>query len=495
LCSGTLSLLLGQQPAQIEVKEITTSEKLLARSYLMGMEMPPEDRADQLERLADAAARIQPSLAYLWSQELFRLASSMPTSWNSMAWEQTAISRLAAVDPAQALDMLEAMGPPIAQSDGSIPEDVRCVAANNVFPRFWNHMGPQSLERLRQVAARLGETGAYPYLAASTLIRLPQIDPIAREQFFGDSLTFYRRGSHVVSDDFYFGQLLKEVKGYISPALLKAGVETAVAHIEEHQKAEWRNGKVYRGRIYGKTGAADVSDQTDSQLLDLLPILRQVDPNAADDLLRSRPSLQQAYKTAGTPEHIGSITFSNSDAAAVPDAIESELEQSTLNRVDEIYANDPKEALRLASSLGDPDYRVIGLSRAAEGLGNTKQARQLVDTAQRTLSGVKDPEHDLAATVAVARAAVAINDLALAKQMLSKGFDLGEELFHEDLDLHPGKLIYVTAGFDALRELTTVGMRLDSDWTLAKISGVLDQGLQADLLVEAATAMTGHSSH
>jgi hypothetical protein len=66
---------------------------------------------------------------------------------------------------------------------------------------------------------------------------------------------------------------------------------------------------------------------------------------------------------------------------------------------------------------------------------------------------------------------------------------LGEELFSEDMEIHPGKPTYDVRGFRELSELTYVGVKYAREFTLPRVRRVSRDDLRAHLLVIAAQAL------
>src|SRR5580658_1075552 len=85
------------------------SEQLLIRSYLTGQDLDPVKRAFQLDVLGQAALKIQPALARLWSQETFQLAKTLPISPIRISYEKNSLQTMARVDPVLAFELFGAM--------------------------------------------------------------------------------------------------------------------------------------------------------------------------------------------------------------------------------------------------------------------------------------------------------------------------------------------------------------------------------------------------
>ena len=69
-------------------------------------------------------------------------------------------------------------------------------------------------------------------------------------------------------------------------------------------------------------------------------------------------------------------------------------------------------------------------------------------------------------------------------------------MLEQDLDTHPGKSPYLAEGFDALGELTRIGIRAGmTAATMGRVLAVGNEVLRAFLMVDAAEALQEQSGH
>ncbi|MGH9510034.1 MAG: hypothetical protein ACRD2M_08865, partial [Terriglobales bacterium] len=468
-----------------------TDEGLLIRSYILGRQFVPEERAFHLLRLTEAASRTQLSLAKLWAEEVFQLTFELTPSWNRVATQKNALMALAAVDAERAFTLFSSIDLPVPKSDGSMPEDVRAHAAGTVFQKLWLRKGQSCLPEVRRAAQHLGETGQYPYLAMVPILKdVSTKDSAETQSLFSEAVSFYRRGSRVESADREFVEFLNSVWDLVPRPLMGEAVRVAVERLLQERSAE---DKRYFSRVGTESGGAVFRKPSDELLFKLLPRLREVDPDWSRRIAEERPALGAALN-GGVRYTEGVVVQGVKEATeAEISAMQSEgMETSRLVRIEEIAATNPEEALRLALTLTDPALRSVALATVGMGLSERKpiEASRLVTQAKQVLSQIEDDAGKVKAWTALAQAAAKTGDRETALDALEHGLNLGEELFEQDQDVHPGQPAIFATGFDELVTLVQVGIRLESGSTLARLISLRNSLLRAHLFIDAAQALS-----
>jgi hypothetical protein len=451
-----------------------------------------EERAFHLLRLAEAASATQPMLARLWAEEVFQLSFDLPpTNRNRLPIQKNALVMLAKLDPNHAVNLFESMDTPVPeQPDGSLGEDVRADAATTVFPEFWNRRGLLGIDKLRTLAHHLGETGQYPYLGIAPIVRqLAEKDPAIAETLFNEALSYYRRGARVDAADYDFVDFLKDLWNVVPRPLARMALETVVSTLVKRREAEEES---FRARVYTDKGTVDFQSPVDQLLFQVLPLVKETDPDWARRLIESRPELKQARHVEGMTNRVEGVVIRGSvNPAEVASLQQRGLEGARLRHIESIALERPEEAMRLSASLADPALRSVAFASVAAGLSPTApdQAKRLLEEVSQAIPGIGDEKGKLRALTALAQAAAGIGNMDSFRQALRKGFDLGVELFQQDLDVHPTKPAMFAAGFHDLTQLTRVGVRFDPQYTLGQVSSLQNALLQAYLLVDAAEGL------
>ncbi len=461
--------------------------QLLIKSYLSGHNLPPELRTYLLTLLSYAAVQIEPSLTRLWAQEAFQLAFTLPMSWDRVAHEKNSLAALAQVDPILAFKLFDSMDTTVPLPSGDIPEDLRAYAARTVFQEYWKREGPAALDVIRRQAARLGDTGQYPFLAMAPIIRdVDRENPVEAQALFGEALTYYGRGWRTASTDEEFSRFLQELWNAIPLPLKRQALQRMVGHLTE--ESEPPHGQVFLSRAYLEKGTVEFRSRAKKLLYSLLPQIREVDPRWASQLVEADPALQRASAASGSTSFSEQLMIHNTSgvsSAAISALQAMAFQRQKLVRIAKLASTDPSQALALSDALTDRALRAQALAVIAAGLGSKDpgQARSLIDQVRKDLESIGGAADRVAVLVALAKAAAATRDQKLIAETLERGFDLGEELFSEDLDVHPGKAVEDVTGFDSLSDLTAVGVKYAPEYTVPRIERISNDLLRAHLLM------------
>lgn len=473
-----------------------TDDGLLIRSYLVAKQFAPAERAMHLAFLAQISADIAPEFAILWSEELFQLTfTDLPLDWNRSATQRNALITLARVNSSRALELLPLMDLPVVQSSGVMTEDLRANAARAVFSEAWRRHGSAVLEKLQREARNLGDTGQYPYGAMAPVIKeLANRRPDVARALFAESARYYTAGSRFEVTDREYLEFLQALQGTISSEEMRPALETFVKLVSEHGGS--RNGETWRFQVHTDRGIVTLQDSSDRLILEALPLIRKIDPDWANRIIQSRAGLREAGDLGGEIRYIEETLVKQlPDSAATPSQLAAAqqrgLEMSRLNNIEALASEKPDEALRLALTITDPALRSVAFARLAAGAhsSNPKRAAQLFEQSRSILPGVKEDSEQLDAITALAQAAAQLGDTDALAAAIEKGFDLGEELFQQDLDTHPYKPAYAGAGLENLHRLTQVAVKWDSARTVSRIMELQNEVLRAYLLVSAAQAL------
>jgi hypothetical protein len=472
------------------------SERLLVDAYIAGMNLAPQDRAFLLATLSSAAAKIQPSFCRLWTEELFKLSFKLPVSWNRIVYEKNAVVSLSAVDPLRAFEMFGQIEAPVPMRSGALPEDVRADAANTVFFNYWNSRGIAALADIRSEAERVGESGQYPYVAiAPILVEVGKRKDDYRNAailLFSDALTFYARGSKFGTEDDNFLAFLDEVWTVIPGNLLQQALAIAVKHLLQNLRLP--AGEAFSGQVNSKNGMAQFGSPAEQNLYELLPKIREIDPAWAKELIEGNPFLSQAGAGTGKSSSSGSVIIhfnaSETPGDELPSIKNQADETARFNAAISAAAGNPDEALRIASGLSvGPKLQVYAQVAAELASSHPELSARLTREVQNNLDSIPGEATKFHTLVNLASAVAAAHDSKGFVEIFARVFRLGEELFEEDLQSHPGKLVQQTDSFEGLNKLTQLGIKVNSTVTLSRVEKVENDALRANLLAIAASAL------
>jgi hypothetical protein len=200
--------------------------ELLQQSYQAATALDVTSRAILLAKQCSAAEDDE-DLAKSWCKELFQLAKDQLPTGDLRAHLQTVAARSMSVHyPQTALSMLQNVDVTDAQSDE------RASMARMVFEGVIHFKGAKAFPELMAAASRLGETGAYPYLATTMLMYggglPPQIQKASHQytdpqvdvcnQVLQQGLDYFKKDSMNLKTDFQFMTLLRSASASNCPS-------------------------------------------------------------------------------------------------------------------------------------------------------------------------------------------------------------------------------------------------------------------------------------
>jgi hypothetical protein len=472
--------------------QYVSSERLLQRTYLLSKELPPEERVWLLTELIMPSAKWHPALMRPWTEEVFRLALQLSPGYDRVVTQKNAATAMGWIDIQRALQMLnQCEAPSPSDSDA---EDVRDVAARTIFARYWQTDGMNGLAKIQRTADHLGDTGEYPFGAMVPVIQAVSAkDPAKSSALINEAVTFYQRGTKFEMTNYEFVDFLKQVKPLMPLSTRRQPLEALVKALTSDSGE--KNDRQWRIRVYTDKGVAEFRNQNVALLFDILPMIREVDPEWAQRLVEQHADLSQGDAARGKildEEKV--VVYKNPDnspsAGELASAEQWGLETSRLSQIQQTAAKDPNQALTLATSIGDPARHAMGMAYAAAGFGDhPDQALQMLSQSQQSLAAMKKSGEKLDTYVAIAESAASLHDLALARDAVEKGLDLGEQAYEESRKEHPEWHGYEWDGQDAMQKLTEIGTRLDPTHVIGRVQAIRDHTLQGYMLVSAARAL------
>lgn len=454
--------------------------QLLQEAYSISVNFAPEERADILQRLAEASNGKQAQLTESWSIELLALATKqLPPGMYRSAMQKNALTSLAQVDPHRSADLFMTLEPPTAPLPN---EDTRSYAARTLFLKLWEQDGPAALPRIRQLANWLGSTGQYPYSAITNIILgIAKTDEEQSQDLFAEALSYLSKdpGFLVTNRQFIVDFLLPTYK-IPDKAILSSAIAQSLDAIERAEKITDR--RPMRFEIMGATGKIALSSESEYLVYRLLPLVDSVDEKWAKQI-------REKYK--GVPSSsLDSPVLATGALSATGgssnEAVRSALDSGTLSQVSAVAKTDPAQALKLALSISDPDKRSAALASVLPAYASIDQKKSTsgIDDLAKQLDGMKSGIAKLQLMTNLINGYYALGREKDAVAMIGRAFDLGEELALRDLAANPGKMAYSAVGFDQIMGLAEAAAMHSSGTydLLSKIRQVQSDLLRANLL-------------
>ncbi len=452
---------------------------LLERAYAITRDLPLETRAYLLGWMLDPASRIEPQIAQAWADELFQMAHDLSDPQQRGPAEIQAVDALSRIDVVHALEVFRQMDADIIMNGRVMPLDVRDSAARNLFSELLRKKGVPALPVLEQEAQRLAESGAYPYIAMGFAAdQILHKDRSLAEKMFADAVAAYQQSTPTLVGNAEFVTMLRDSSFYAQRADAQQAVTAVVNNLLSHPDDGDENFKKAQLSFQGVA----IDTPTDYLLLQLLPVVRRLQPDLLDTVAQSRPALGKAVSMAGTMTQGNPFPHSVGELAPPPAA---NPDQAVVNRIQRAASDDPQAALAISNQLQDPAVRAQALSAVASGMvsKDPQQAAQLLSNAQDLAAKIDDKRKQLQAIIAMAQAGNRMNNQAVLRDSLARGFVLGNELLQLDEDNG------TPPSFTLLSPLVRAGAHTQLETVVAGIDGIQNLEVKAQLLVLTAQSM------
>ena len=373
-----------------------------------------------------------------------------------------------------------------------MPEDVRAFAARTVFMQYWREEGSKSLDEIRAQAERLGTSGQYPFSAMAPIIQdVAKSDDLNAGLLYGEAISFYGKDTQFGGTNQEFVDFVNSLWGLVPVALEREALQLLVDHLTREEKPTPDVSYVAQAK---SSHSSAQFDQVRKELLySILPRVREIDPRWANDLVRDNKDLGQSGG-GGDSSHVESATAVNTSGASsvqIATAQAKMLQEQQVDEIEQTAQGDPTRAYAMSGSLTDSEAQSEALAAVAEGYASQHdtRAQEFLEQAADRIRALPNNADKVRAFVFLSRAAAVAQDASLLRDALHDGLDLGQELYEEDFNVHPGKLSYQGACFDSLTALVHIGTQSDTQWTLTYLHSVQNQLLSAYLPIEAASAL------
>jgi hypothetical protein len=371
----------------------------------------------------------------------------------------------------------------------------------------------RALELMRQVAAE----GQFPYQAAATLmLYLPEGRDGERQEIFSEALAGYLastepEGLHFEGLHFEdIGTLVVRFGDKLPPAVILEATD----RILDHAKEETEAGPAVPFNFGSSHGSASFSSIYELRLFQLLPVIQNLDPSKAEQLLRDNPKTKGMLERY--PRGMRSLDTSltstphpkgeRSDISVIsrgpipefdPQAAQrsADIEKQT-KAIYELAQRDPKRALEsaLGALPGRPWERADTLITVARFAGerNASTAKTAVKEAIK-LSAEFDPVFRFQILKDAADVYLQLKDQDAALKTIAEGNVLAQQLYAKDADSTSPNLALKAQwpSTNFWRQFIGLAARVSPDEATKVIDEVPDPEIHAFLRVALASSLMG----
>ena len=399
----------------------------------------PDVQPVALLHLADNYQVFDKKKAIEYFKQAFTAAALPPTSQGpfARATQVEIVVALSALDTAEGIAMLKRIEPPLSGYDN------RAFAAFRVISLL---MAKSQMQTAIDLAEYMGGAGAYPFSGVSVILSKLQAGDPQLAALFSAALSAY-----TVKPDRAFTHLLASHYKRLPAGMPETALSRILATV-----VSGKDDRPYEPQTLSSSkGTVTFTTREDSELFDIAPLVREIDPKRYEDLLATHVELRSALlmypggapsiATNGTVS-VYTVTSSGKggDAAAEKRALENAnsraktlaLINTRAEAVMSALAKDPDKALDLVGQIPSPPKQAEVLGRIAQSVSERDPgaARRVLSKCITLLEDVKYPEDRVPAWDNVAGAALAIKDDALVEYAIDRMVADAAELYKEDTD-------------------------------------------------------------
>jgi hypothetical protein len=470
---------------------------LLDEAYSRSGELNELDRLRFWNNLIIETPAIAPDRVRLWAGTLISDVrnSSNPKllAWDKVAYQKNAIVALSKIDPRAAMEAFSQIGPAQLKHN-HMPEDVRAFGARTIFFNYWQALGVGSLPRIRTEAINLAQTqGAYPFHAISLILAdlgsHGQAEKKQTNEIFSEALSYYQCGSKVENQDDDFLTFLQNTKSVIDKPLFRTAVRSLVAHLMDPKCDARPKGDEFVGVLQTSQGAIRLTDHNKLRLFQAFGLISYADSTLAADIRSKNPEMEKADATV--ERVIGSYVNAELSPTKKAQMQKTGLQQALSRAVQMQRQTNPQAALQLARLLDDSDSQFIQVASVLPQLARSDldQAKQLYAQELNEFDSFGDPNQRLMATVWIAEAAHATEDIGNFQYLANALYENAVQLFESSYEKDKDSMIEDRPGYEELSELIEFGAAHNVSWLLDESKQMPDPRLKAYLLMHAAKGL------
>jgi tetratricopeptide (TPR) repeat protein len=317
----------------------------------------------------------------------------------------------------------------------------------------------KKMDRALEVVYRMGAEGEIPYGAATKIIEkmTPEQAP-EKQQLFTAALGSYRDHDHANSAGFGnddFGALITRFAKDLPSGLVHQAIEVVLDGAKKDAERQAKDGGMTYS-IASAQGAVQLNSVYQYRLFQLLPVLRSIDPEEADRLLKEQNDVQTLLATY--PQGMNSVAPNKGNDQAGPGGgasfmisgagpggggggprrgpgpgAMSPLEMQKAAKITEDADKHPQDALANAASLQDTRIRSGAYMSIAQATWKKQPsvAKQTLDKAADTIDKL-DGEQQMMLYRELVQLYMRMGETDDAKKYIEKGMAAASKVFKED---------------------------------------------------------------
>lgn len=341
-------------------------------------------------------------------------------------------SATAALSVPDATEMLKQI-----QVPADVHSDPRQSALTAVVSRL---QAKQQVDAAIELIHSVGVTGPYPFAAARQVFEKLPADDSRRVSIFA-----YAMSAYALRPSPAFGEFLARRWKELPRSMVQTALGQVIDNIL-HDNILHDKPKEFMSITYStEKGSASLHDRQDAALLDLMHVVREIDPKRAEEILRSRTELAGVLEkfpegTLGMGEHLNRNETSGGGQADPAMQQQMALDGMSNTIAEQAMAAVAKKelarAVDLAKTIPVPEKRVELLGRVASAAGSMDpgMGKSVIGECIDGLKDVKNPQTRASTWNNIAEAAHRLGDDKLAWEAIDHSLADSAELYKADAD-------------------------------------------------------------
>ena len=394
---------------------------------------------------AGGAARTKdPHAALSYYREAMEIAEEMPlTSATNqrVSVQEAVVAGIATVDPVRAIDMFHRIDKPNWTAHSGM--DMRTRAAYRIEQVLVQKTSTSQADQLMALFKYAGDTGEYPYEAASHFISALHKDrkDARAAQVFGEALQYLQKDDKYAATPANFTDLLLANADFLSPTLTTTGIRAAVESARRFDTQHHTEGAQAEQRTMVLSDGPDqirARKQATYIALKLLPLASRLDPSLADDLKKQDSDLQAG--TAGaTDEEVARLaggqgsTIVGNDPSSGAQAAAWLHQQAISNQLVQLSETDPDKSIAGLDQVQDTALSVNTQAAIARNLAGSdpNRAAALLERAQAKSAKIDDPKERVSALMAIAEAWSELHNTERVRSVVAEGIPIAQKMYED----------------------------------------------------------------
>ena len=406
-------------------------------------------------------------------------------------------------------DILRAMVPLDPEKADSSLDQVDASTRGSVLNTLLDHYAKNNeWDRAIGIIYRLAPEQEVPYSAVATIMqKLPEERSGDRVQLFSTALTSFKNhagaGAQSVFGRGDFPSLILATWKTIPRETALEAINTVLDQAKKPAQDSSGQPQPLSVSMASASGAVQFNSVYEFRLFQLLPVLKQLDPSKADELLKQDQSVKAALSQY--PEGMGSISPNSGGpgqggpgggamtsmmvgpprgsnaGGGPPSGRMSPMLMQAMAKIVQDAAKHPDEALANAGTIPDPGMRVqayMGIARVS--------AKEHATVAHEALEKAVDGISDLPLTqqvMAVGNIAglyLQMEDTDAAKKVIENGMKIAEKAYKDDTNADdPNKALEAYwPSAAAYRSLLRLAAKISAPWALDLLKNISDPNMK-----------------